>query len=139
MAFFFFFPAYHSPQALLRPTQICLSCGRLSHFPDDRRIMMRWWSFGPAVTKPEIKLELEQMKAAGIGGVEIATRIRSPWMTLKPDSAICHIFRTKYRCLALCCRQGPKPGDANRHHPGKRLALRRSAHTYSPGCGGNAS
>lgn len=34
---------------------------------------MRWWWFGPAVTKPEIKLELEQMKAAGIGGVEIAT------------------------------------------------------------------
>jgi hypothetical protein len=35
--------------------------------------MMRWWWFGPGVTKPEIKLELEQMKAAGIGGVEIAT------------------------------------------------------------------
>jgi hypothetical protein len=41
--------------------------------PDDCRIMMRWWWFGPAVTKPEIKRELEQMKAAGIGGVEIAT------------------------------------------------------------------
>ena len=35
--------------------------------------MMRWWWFGPAVTKPEIQRELEQMKAAGIGGVEIAT------------------------------------------------------------------
>ena len=34
---------------------------------------MRWWWFGPAVAKPEIKRELEQMKAAGIGGVEIAT------------------------------------------------------------------
>src|SRR2546430_13042839 len=41
--------------------------------PDDCRIMMRWWWFGPGVTMPEIKLELEQMKAAGIGGVEIAT------------------------------------------------------------------
>ena len=41
--------------------------------PDDCRIMMRWWWFGPAVTKPEIQHELEQMKAAGIGGVEIAT------------------------------------------------------------------
>jgi hypothetical protein len=40
--------------------------------PDDCRIMMRWWWFGPAVTKPEINHELEQMKAAGIGGVEIA-------------------------------------------------------------------
>lgn len=35
--------------------------------------MMRWWWFGPAVTKPEIQRELEQMKAAGAGGVEIAT------------------------------------------------------------------
>ena len=44
-----------------------------AHPPDDARIMMRWWWFGPAVTKPEIKRELEQMKKAGIGGVEIAT------------------------------------------------------------------
>jgi hypothetical protein len=44
-----------------------------AHPPDDCRIMMRWWWFGPAVTKPEIERELEQMKAAGIGGVEIAT------------------------------------------------------------------
>ena len=35
--------------------------------------MMRWWWFGPAVTKPELQRELEQMKAEGIGGVEIAT------------------------------------------------------------------
>ncbi len=41
--------------------------------PDDCRIMMRWWWFGPAVTKPEVQRELEQMKAEGIGGVEIAT------------------------------------------------------------------
>ena len=41
--------------------------------PDDCRIMMRWWWFGPAVTKPELQRELEQMKAEGIGGVEIAT------------------------------------------------------------------
>ena len=44
-----------------------------AHPSDDCRIMMRWWWFGPAVTKPEIQRELEQMKAAGIGGVEIAT------------------------------------------------------------------
>jgi hypothetical protein len=41
--------------------------------PDDCRIMMRWWWFGPAATKPELERELEQMKAEGIGGVEIAT------------------------------------------------------------------
>jgi hypothetical protein len=33
--------------------------------------MMRWWWFGPAVTKPEIKEELETMQSVGIGGVEI--------------------------------------------------------------------
>ena len=35
--------------------------------------MVRWWWFGPSATKEELKRELEQMKAAGIGGVEIAT------------------------------------------------------------------
>jgi hypothetical protein len=41
--------------------------------PNDCRILMRWWWFGPAITKPELLRELEEMKAAGIGGVEIAT------------------------------------------------------------------
>jgi len=39
--------------------------------PDDAKPMMRWWWFGPAVTKPELKKELETMRGAGIGGVEI--------------------------------------------------------------------
>jgi hypothetical protein len=39
--------------------------------PDDARPMMRWWWFGPAVTKPELKKELETMRGVGIGGVEI--------------------------------------------------------------------
>jgi hypothetical protein len=44
-----------------------------AHPPDDCRIMVRWWWFGPAATNQELQSELEQMKAAGIGGVEIAT------------------------------------------------------------------
>ncbi len=40
--------------------------------PDDSRIMMRWWWFGPAVTKPELQREIEAMKAAGIGGFEVS-------------------------------------------------------------------
>jgi hypothetical protein len=44
-----------------------------AHPPDDCRIMMRWWWFGPSATRPELKRELEQMKLAGVGGVEIAT------------------------------------------------------------------
>ncbi len=43
-----------------------------AHPPDSSRIMMRWWWFGPAATQPEITRELEQMKSAGIGGVEVA-------------------------------------------------------------------
>ena len=41
------------------------------HPPDDARIMMRWWWFGPDVAKPELDRELHAMKDAGIGGVEI--------------------------------------------------------------------
>ncbi len=33
---------------------------------------MRWWWFGVAVEKPEIRRELKQMKADGIGGAELA-------------------------------------------------------------------
>ena len=39
--------------------------------PDDARIMMRWWWFGPAVEDDELARELRTMKAGGIGGVEI--------------------------------------------------------------------
>ncbi|HEY3839059.1 MAG TPA: glycosyl hydrolase [Bryobacteraceae bacterium] len=39
--------------------------------PDDARIMMRWWWFGPGVTKPELEKEMRMMKAGGIGGFEV--------------------------------------------------------------------
>jgi len=39
--------------------------------PDDARIMMRWWWFGPAVTEAELDRELRAMKDAGIGGFEV--------------------------------------------------------------------
>jgi hypothetical protein len=42
------------------------------HPPDDAKPMVRWWWFGPAVVKPEILRELQQMKADGIGGAELA-------------------------------------------------------------------
>ncbi|MBV9182219.1 MAG: glycoside hydrolase, partial [Acidobacteria bacterium] len=41
------------------------------HPPPECRIMMRWWWFGPAVSKPELERELRAMKDAGIGGVEL--------------------------------------------------------------------
>jgi len=39
--------------------------------PADCRIMMRWWWFGPSVSKAEIARELSAMKQAGIGGIEL--------------------------------------------------------------------
>ena len=40
--------------------------------PDAAKPMVRWWWFGPAVVKPEILFELQQMKNDGIQGAEIA-------------------------------------------------------------------
>lgn len=39
--------------------------------PSNARPMVRWWWFGPAVTKPEILREEQQMKAGGFGGFVI--------------------------------------------------------------------
>jgi hypothetical protein len=39
--------------------------------PDNARIMVRWWWFGPAVTKPELEREMNLMKAGGIGGFDV--------------------------------------------------------------------
>ena len=69
LACFIFLPASQAQQ----PEGLALLEKSFANPPDDCRIMMRWWWFGPAVTKPELQRELEQMKAEGIGGVEIAT------------------------------------------------------------------
>ena len=34
--------------------------------------MMRWWWFGPSVTRDELTRELTAMAGAGFGGVEVA-------------------------------------------------------------------
>ncbi len=39
--------------------------------PDAARIMMRWWWFGPGVTKAEIEREMRAMKQGGMGGFEV--------------------------------------------------------------------
>jgi hypothetical protein len=41
------------------------------HPPDDARIMMRWWWFGPTVQKTELEREMRAMKEGGIGGFEV--------------------------------------------------------------------
>ena len=39
--------------------------------PDDARIMMRWWWFGPGVDKHELEREMVRMKEGDIGGFEV--------------------------------------------------------------------
>jgi hypothetical protein len=39
--------------------------------PEDCRIMMRWWWFGPAVTEEELEREMKLMREGGIGGFEV--------------------------------------------------------------------
>src|SRR5262245_52156945 len=41
--------------------------------PADSRIMMRWWWFGPSVTREQLDAEMRHMKEGGIGGFEVAT------------------------------------------------------------------
>ncbi len=41
------------------------------HPPDNARIMVRWWWFGPSQNKAELEREMREMKAAGIGGFEV--------------------------------------------------------------------
>ena len=48
--------------------------------PNDSRIMMRWWWFGPSVTRTELERELRVMRDGGIGGVEV-----QPVYPLLPD------------------------------------------------------
>jgi hypothetical protein len=53
------------------PGEMAALHSQFLHPPDDCRIMMRWWWFGPAVEKTELSRELHVMKDAGIGGVEL--------------------------------------------------------------------
>jgi hypothetical protein len=61
--------------ALLAPLANAADLAEIAkHFQDppaDSRIMMRWWWFGPAVTKAQLDREMRLMKEGGIGGFEV--------------------------------------------------------------------
>ena len=59
--------------------------------PDDAKIMMRWWWFGPAVTKSELEREMRLMKECGIGGFEV-----QPVYPLLPDNPAAGIKNLPY-------------------------------------------
>ncbi len=50
---------------------------------------MRWWWFGPAVTKPELEREMRLMKEGGIGGFEVQPVYRLCSMMKPPGSKRC--------------------------------------------------
>ena len=110
-----------------------------AHPPDSSRIMMRWWWFGPAVAKPEIRRELEQMKSVGIGGVEIATLY--PLVVDDSQRGLHNItpVRRASRCSPVCCFGSQTVGAASGYYARKRMALRRSAYSCNPGCRSTAS
>jgi len=56
--------------------------------PPDSRIMMRWWWFGPAVSKPELEREMREMKAAGIGGFATRISTRPIRTSMRGDSGV---------------------------------------------------
>ena len=73
-----------------------------AHPPDDCRIMMRWWWFGPAATNPELQSELEQMKAAGIGEIKGDVAINVPFSSLEDYTAA----RADVAAVAVAIQQG---------------------------------
>ena len=97
--------------------------------PDDARPMVRWWWFGVAVQKPEILRELQQMKADGIGGVELA--FVYPQVLNDPSRGLENLPFLSPRMLERCNLRaigGAQTRPARRRHPMQRLALRWSFH-----------
>jgi hypothetical protein len=65
---------------LVKPSGIAALQQSFRQPPDDSRPMMRWWWFGPAVTRTELEREMRLMKEGGIGGFEV-----QPVYPLAPD------------------------------------------------------
>lgn len=59
--------------------------------PDDAKMMVRWWWFGPAVTTPQLEREMKLMKAGGIGGFEV-----QPTYPLALDGAVPGLKNLKF-------------------------------------------
>ena len=53
------------------PANLADLLGDFQHPPDDARIMVRWWWFGPSVEKAELEREMRSMKEGGMGGFEV--------------------------------------------------------------------
>ena len=86
---------------------------------------MRWWWFGPAVTKPQRSREMQLMKDGGIGGFEV-----QPVYPLALDDADSGIKNLEFLspefldALGLLGGQGQGAWTAFRPDAGERLAVR---------------
>jgi hypothetical protein len=97
--------------------------------PDAAKPMVRWWWFGAAVVKPEILRELQQMKADGIGGAELA--FEYPMTLDDPAKNLKNLPFLSPEMLddvAYAQAEGRKLGLADRPHAGQRMALWRPQH-----------
>ncbi len=72
LATFCLVPAFASMSWAQQDNVIALQRA-FEHPPEESRIMMRWWWFGPSVTKAELEREMQLMKEGGIGGFEVQT------------------------------------------------------------------
>lgn len=64
-------PASHSQSSSASGPDISELQKLFQNPPDDCRVMMRWWWFGPAVTHAGLEREMRQMREGGIGGFEV--------------------------------------------------------------------
>ena len=99
--FFVFFCATGHLSA--QPSSIAALQRSFEQPPDDARIMMRWWWFGPGVTKPELEGELRRMKEGGIGGFEVLKEVRRASPNVATPVIIVSVLSdsaTRERCAA---------------------------------------
>jgi hypothetical protein len=77
--------------------------------PDDTRVMMRWWWFGPAVTREQLEAEMRRMKEGGIGGFELAVvypmALEDPAAGIKNERYLSPEFLEKVRFTAAKARE----------------------------------
>ena len=92
--------------------------------PDSAKPMVRWWWFGIAVEKPEILRELQQMKADGIGGAELA--FEYPQVLDDPAKGLVNqsfLSPGMLDDVTYAQLEGRKLGTTYRCHSGQRMAL----------------
>src|SRR5271157_4801270 len=84
--------------------------------PEDAKIMVRWWWFGPAVTTAELDREMRAMKDAGIGGFEV-----QPVYPLALDDPSKGLLNLRYLSPVVLAAVSPTPRTA--HELGLRMDM----------------